>query len=103
MQRQILGVLALVLLIAGVAFSVGGEERQDVAGLCVRIGLILGALWLALPELTRPGARWLFVAIIVFAFVLAKFPKMTIYAAILLVALAVLRPRIAAYADRRRL
>lgn len=100
-QRQILGALAIALVVVGAALALTGAERQDMAGMCVRIGLILGAAWLALPDLQRPGAKWLFAAIGVFAFVVAKFPKLTIYAGIALVAIAVLRPRIAAYANRR--
>jgi hypothetical protein len=100
-QRQILGALALALVVVGAALALTGAERQDMAGMCVRIGLILGAAWLALPDLQRPGAKWLFAAVGVFAFVVAKFPKLTIYAGIFIVALAILRPRIAAFANRR--
>jgi hypothetical protein len=105
-QRQILGALALALVVVGGMLAITGAERQDMAGMCVRIGLILGAAWLALPDLQRPdlqrpGAKWLFAAIGIFAFIVAKFPKLTIYAGIFLLALAILRPRIAAYANRR--
>ena len=101
-QRQILGALALALVVVGVALSVSGAERKDMAGFCLRIGLILGAAWLALPDLQRPGAKWLFAVIAIFAFLLARFPKLTIYAGIFLIALAVLRPRIAAFAARKQ-
>ena len=100
-QRQILGALAITLFVVGVALAFSGAERQDMAGMCVRIGLILGAVWLALPDLAGPRAKWLFAVVGVFAFVVAKFPKLTIYAGIFLLALAILRPRIAAYANRR--
>jgi len=102
MQRQILGVLALVLVIAGLIFSLEGGPRQDLAGFCLRIGLILGAIWLALPDLSRPGAGWMLAALGIFAFVVARWPKLTIYAGVFLLALALLRPRIAAYTDRKR-
>jgi len=100
-QRQILGALAISLVVVGGFLALAGAERQDMAGLCVRVGLILGAVWLALPDLQRPGAKWLFAAIGIFAFIVAKFPKLTIYAGIVLLALAILRPRIASYANRR--
>lgn len=88
-------------MLLGAAISIFGGERQEVAGFCIRIGLILGAVWLALPDLARPGAKWLFAAIGIFAFVLAKFPRLTIYAGLILLAVALLRPRIASYANRR--
>jgi hypothetical protein len=57
MQRYALGAIALVSLILGIAgvayYGVDESQTSLIAGMCLRIGLVLGALWLALPQLKR--------------------------------------------------
>lgn len=65
MRRNALGIVAaFLLLIGGVsAFGgPGGEAAQQFSGVCIKSGLVLGALWLALPQITAMLAhapRWL--------------------------------------------
>lgn len=57
MQRHILGVLSILFLIAtGIILFFGiGEESQTrfFGGVCMRVGLTLGAIWLAMPQLEK--------------------------------------------------
>jgi hypothetical protein len=60
MRRSALGIIAaFLLLIGGVsAFGgPGGEAAQQFSGVCIKSGLVLGALWLALPQITATLAR----------------------------------------------
>jgi hypothetical protein len=55
MRRNLLGIVAALLLIVGgiSAFGgPGGESAQQFSGVCIKSGLVLGALWLALPQIT---------------------------------------------------
>src|SRR3954467_15039157 len=64
MNRNALGIVAAVLLFLGgvtVVFGPGGGNSSGFAGGCIRVGLVLGALWLALPQILSPAAhlpRW---------------------------------------------
>jgi hypothetical protein len=60
MRRSALGIIAAVLLLLGgiSAFGgPGGEAAQQFSGVCIKSGLVLGALWLALPQITATLAR----------------------------------------------
>lgn len=65
MRRNLLGIIAAILLVLGVASMVGGpggESARQFSGVCIRSGLVLGALWLALPQifaLVAKAPRWL--------------------------------------------
>jgi hypothetical protein len=54
MSRKLLGIIAALLLVVGgmtAVFGPGGNSATGFAGGCVRVGLVLGALWLALPQI----------------------------------------------------
>jgi len=54
MNRHTLGIIAAVLLLIGGITAVTGPSGSNAAGFaggCVRVGLVLGALWLALPQI----------------------------------------------------
>jgi hypothetical protein len=57
MQRHALGAIALVSLILGIIgiayYGVDDSQTSLLSGMCLRIGLVLGALWLALPQFKR--------------------------------------------------
>lgn len=59
-RRHLLGVLSLLLLSAAPVLLLVFEGNQyDMAGsLCLRAGLVMGAIWLALPQLLTMGAGW---------------------------------------------
>jgi hypothetical protein len=54
MRRTTLGILAAFLLVVGFIVALRGPEDGSAAGFaggCVRVGLVLGALWLAWPQI----------------------------------------------------
>lgn len=57
MQRHALGAIALISLILGIAgiayYGVDDSQTSLAAGMSLRIGLVLGALWLAMPQFKR--------------------------------------------------
>ena len=60
MNRNALGIIAAVLLLLGgvtVVLGPGGGNASGFAGGCIRVGLVLGALWLALPQIFSTAAR----------------------------------------------
>ena len=64
MQRASLGLAALFLLITGVVIAFERPEGAVFAGACIRVGMVLGALWLALPQLARfwqQTPKWLLI------------------------------------------
>lgn len=70
MRRNALGIIAAFLLVVGFVSMFGGpggESAKQFSGVCVKTGLVLGALWLALPQITavlatspRRILSWLF-------------------------------------------
>jgi hypothetical protein len=97
MHRPTVGVIALLLLSGAAYYQLFPPAAEDSAqtGLeaaCVRLGIVMAALWLALPQFER-FPWWIGVAIllIVVAAVLAARPILFVYALPLLVALWVTR------------
>lgn len=66
MNRNALGIVALLLLlIGGITWFRGPPDGSAMgfSGGCIRVGLVLAALWLAFPQilaLFRTTPRWLF-------------------------------------------
>ena len=103
MHRPTVGILALLLLVVGGAtlMATSGQlARPELGAACLRIGLILGVLWLALPDIARPVNRWIALGVIAAVILIARQPKLAILAAVFLVAIAVLRPRVKSYVAR---
>ena len=60
MSRKVLGIIAALLLVVGgitAVFGPGGNSATGFAGGCIRVGLVLGALWLALPQIQAAVKR----------------------------------------------
>ena len=54
MRRNALGIIAAFLIVIGAITTVSGPSGSAAvtfAGNCIRAGLVLGALWLALPTI----------------------------------------------------
>jgi len=68
MNRASLGIVAIVLLVVGgITFSRGPADGSAAgfAGGCIRVGIVLGALWLALPQIMwflSKTPKWMLVA-----------------------------------------
>jgi hypothetical protein len=66
MSRNSLGIVAALLLLVGIVIwwrGPGGENALGLAFGCIRVGLVLGALWLAFPQLAAlakavPASLW---------------------------------------------
>jgi hypothetical protein len=61
-QRTKIGWLALALLLSGALLLTGiaGSQSTVVAAACLRVGVVLCALWLAYAELSRiPPRLWI--------------------------------------------
>ena len=65
MNRLALGIVAIVLVLIGLMTQLQfPSEGAAFAGACIRIGLVLGALWLALPQISyvwKHTPRWLLI------------------------------------------
>lgn len=67
MHRHILGIVALLLLLSGIlglmlGFSVNSQAGMA-AGVGIRAGLVLGALWMAYPQLMqllKHAPKWIY-------------------------------------------
>ena len=82
MRRGVLGIIALAFIVTGVWFLVFPPTESvasAAAGSSVRIGFVLGALFLAWPHLERIP-KSIYVSLFFFAMVVAVRPKLVILA-----------------------
>ena len=96
-KRGLVGLLSVGGLMAGVALLVFGDHEGTASAL-IRVGILLGALWLALPAGDRPAA-WARISpwtIAVLAVVAALIPRLRPIAPALIIGVAIgwiVRPR----------
>ncbi len=65
MHRPTVGIIALVLLLlAVVLFVVGDEKTEAWQSGCQRVGLLMGAFWLAMPHLKGVRPLWVILGLI---------------------------------------
>ncbi len=80
MHRPTLGVISLVLIIGGAILMLRPIDGDSYLGaIGVRSGLVLGAIWVALPNIRR-APHWLLYAVAVLAAVLIVRPRLVLYA-----------------------
>ena len=95
MHRPTVGLIAFACLATTVwlrFFPLQWEGNDGLLGATMRIGLVMAALWLALPQLQRwPG--WLIQVIGVSAVIIAIRPKVALVAIPVLLAYLFLRPK----------
>ena len=99
MHRPTVGILALILLIAAAVLYLWpqlGDSNQQLLSACLRVGAVLAALWLALPQVTRPRSWWILGATFLTVLIVARWPKLFWVPLVALIALAILRPRFGA-------
>jgi len=97
-HRPSLGVISLFLIVGGVIFMIRPIDGDSYAGaVALRAGLVLGALWLALPNIRR-APRWLLYAVAVLAVVLIVRPRLLLYS----LPVAALVASFGAFGGRRR-
>jgi hypothetical protein len=106
MNRTSLGITAAALLIIGAIAVWRGPADGSAAGFaggCVRIGLVLGALWLAMPQIMAFLARtprWLLTAGVIGVVICAVRPMLLLLVIPVLGALWFFGPRLATQDDR---
>lgn len=72
MHRPAVGVVAFLLLVLAGALSYFEIDNAGLVSALVRVGLIMAALWLALPEVARVNV-WMLLSIAVGLFVFLKY------------------------------
>ncbi|HEV3007309.1 MAG TPA: hypothetical protein VGX78_22755 [Pirellulales bacterium] len=109
MHRPTVGVIALVLLIvgaAGLAWPSSGANPAQFAPAFIRVGAVLGAFWLALPQTRQWQNKLLLGAIALTALVIAIWPRILPVLAGFMLVFALLRSRLQAHRpklpERRR-
>ena len=84
-RRQLLGIIASCLLSAGAFilwnYGTDGESASLYGSICLRLGLVLGAIWLAFPQILqiwskRPSGTTVLIGVGVLA--LIAYPKSAI-------------------------
>ena len=95
MRRSILGILAILFLLAAAILHYSGpldETWGMLRNSAFRIGLVLGAFWLAYPQLSR--IPWWFLQVMLAAAVVVAYrPKVAFLVLPLLLVLWIVRPR----------
>jgi hypothetical protein len=89
MHRPTIGAIAVVLLGAAAVLNFLPESWGSFPGLlaaCLRVGILMAALWLAHPQLHRLPV-WLLGSIVVSAMAVALRPRLALVAVPLVVAL----------------
>lgn len=76
-KRRMVGIIAIVSASIGLGAWLTEGSASAIAGPAIRIGIVLAALWLALPTRTRPAAwarirPWHLVSLILFLIFLPR-------------------------------
>jgi hypothetical protein len=91
MRRHVLGIVALVLILFGVGsyFHLTGRiiGQSGASNLLLRAGLVLGAIWLAMPQLEKLSP-WIVVVAVVGGLAAMMNPFLLVYVVIAVVAIA---------------
>ncbi|MCO6456548.1 MAG: hypothetical protein J5I93_14720 [Pirellulaceae bacterium] len=99
MKRLLLGILALLLVLTWLVLYLQAEPSNwssTVASACLRAGLVLGALWLAFPQVLQILSRlpvWMMGCLGVGLLAMIRWPKSAVVVVPAMIALWVLRPR----------
>ncbi|MCA9269394.1 MAG: hypothetical protein KDA41_13025 [Planctomycetales bacterium] len=91
MQRHAIGAIAIVLLIGGVVILLGDPSSFWASG-ALRVGAVMAALWLALPQLVAMPA-WLYAPVVGGAVLIACRPKLAWILLPIALVIWALRPR----------
>jgi len=95
MHRPTVGIISLVLLLSCAAlwiFSPPWDITEPLKGATLRLGLMMGALWLALPQLEGvPG--WMLKMVSASAMIIAVRPRAALLLLPLLLVYLITRPR----------
>ena len=95
MRRHVTGIVAFLLLSLGAYFLIwppSAGQGQLLSGACIRLGMVLFAIWLAYPQVQKIP-RWMYGLVLLAAAVVLVFPKAIIYIIPAMPAIWFLRPR----------
>jgi hypothetical protein len=96
MRRNAIGIIAIVLFVGAVYFRVCPPEGAfwtQFEAACWRVGALMAVIWLAYPEVARlPG--WALGMVPLLGLVLAIRPKYLLIAVPIVIAMAILKPRV---------
>lgn len=95
-RRHLLGIISLVLFAGAVIFWIWppqGAGYQQLEAACWRVGALTSISWLAYSDLRRLPA-WCWAVLLGVLIVVALRPRLFLLAVPVIVALAILRPRI---------
>jgi hypothetical protein len=90
MYRPAIGLIAIVLLLAGLATR--GQTDQTVSGGCLRMGVVMAIWWFAAPQM-RGIPKWMAISCGVALLMVMLQPKLILLAVPVLIVLWFLRPR----------
>ena len=96
MRRHLIGIIALLLLVGGVVFWIWpprGSWQGQLEAACWRVGALAAVIWLAYEQVQRMPA-WFWVSLPALVVVLAKWPRWFLLAVPIVLALAILKPRV---------
>lgn len=89
MKRLQIGLIAIALMIAAfVRYYTTGNAADAVVGGLLRIGLVMAALWLALPTLMTfftKTPKWILIGLVVAAILFAIQPKLLWWIPVLMI------------------
>lgn len=104
MNRLKIGLVAVVLLVASFSLWIWGQDDSQTRqwqSACFRVGLVMGVIWLAYPELKRVENRILLGGLFIIAIVAAWRPMFLPYVIGALAAIWFILPKQQRQAGRR--
>jgi len=97
MRRHAVGIVALLLLATGVTglivYGVGDDKTSMLLSVCLRIGMVLGAIWLAFPQLLQLAGKsspWMLGLLSICGIVIILRPRLIVVIGPLLFVLGIL-------------
>ena len=86
-QRSLIGIAAVLCTAAGISLLVlVRENTSSISGILIRLGMMLGATWLAMPSLVKPEhQKSLYAVAIFFGLVLLVAARPKIFVAVVLI------------------
>lgn len=58
MRRHLIGIFSLLFVLGGLALLASPSDARATGSICLRAGLVLGAIWLAFPQLGNLLSRF---------------------------------------------
>ncbi len=92
MHRPTVGWIAILLFLSALLLRVWFPGDVSLADACLRPAIVMGLLWLALPQLSELP-RWLTIAVVIAGLIVMWRPKALLLVVPVLAALWLLRPR----------